>query len=73
MELMNDLIPPDVYKYELAPVDLQRDILLCQKCPNVNCRTKKLDSFSKERRYPIMFLFDEYAEHQHNEEHTQKL
>lgn len=73
MKLLNDIIPADLYKDELAPVDLQRSILLCQLCPKVDCQSKKLDTMTKESRYQFMFIFDEFSTHQLDEEHMEKL
>lgn len=73
MKLMNDLIPADIYIESLAPVDLQRELSLCQLCPKVDCKTKKLDTISKNSRAQFMFIFDQFATHQLDEEHLEKL
>lgn len=73
MKLMNDLIPADLYKSQLAPVDLQRELSLCQLCPQVNCKTRKLDTISKSSQSQFMFIFDQFAVHQLDEDHMEKL
>lgn len=73
MKLMNDLIPPILYMESLAPVDLQRELSLCQLCPKVDCKTKKLDTISKDSHSQFMFIFDKFAQHQLDEEHMEKL